>query len=88
MIKDAFYSYASQSGKIAQSFSLAGYTLVINETSILDSLLINRLPYEATKSFTSTEQSAIETTHFSHKPLASSTVHVVYINTLSNSIQF
>ena len=78
MIKSAIYSYASQVGKIAQSVSLAGYTLVINETSILESLVINGMPYEPT--------TPIETTHFSHKPLASSAISI-YINTLGNSIE-
>ena len=78
MIKSAIYSYASQAGKIAQSVSLAGYTLVINETSILESLVINGMPYEPT--------TPIQTTHFSHKPLASSAISI-YNNTLGNSIE-
>jgi hypothetical protein len=54
-ITNAIVSYANQSEKIAQNVHLPGFTMVINDTSMYDSVLINGSPYKETSTkFTTT----------------------------------
>ena len=76
-ISNAIDSYANKSEAMVQNVTLLEFTMVINDTSMHDSVLINGSPYQATTSpfLTTTEQTSTET---------SSSASPIHSNTLSN----